>query len=100
MSVSRNKTVTETVIFTLKDMPGDNYIFLEACAVATIVDGEVDEVKIHLGDHTYDIDTGYIEWLTALAGLANGLLEELKKEQPDPFHERYIWDENKATESQ
>ncbi len=89
MTITRNKIITETVVYRLKDTPEDGYNFLGDDAVATIVNGEVDEVRIHVGnENTCATDTDCIEWLTALAGLANGLLEELSEkcvleEDPD-----------------
>ena len=77
MPVNRNKTVTEVVVYTLENVP-EEYSFLTDDAIATIVNGEVSEITLHLRDSPYTINTGCIEWLKTLAGLANGLLKELQ----------------------
>ncbi len=77
MPVIRDRTVREVVVYTLEDVP-EEYSFLTDDAIVTIVNGEVIGVTLHLRDISYTVDTGCIEWLKTLVGLANGLLEELQ----------------------
>ena len=79
MTVTRNKTVSEVVVFALEDVPKEYVSYIDD-AIATIVNGEVDEVTIHIGTHTYAICVDCIEWLQTLISLASGLLEELEKD--------------------